>query len=84
MPLYYRKNSVMIEAIHFTGDNLDEIVEFTNGGARKREFDGRVIYFIDTLEESVILSIGDYVIKGVDGEFYTCRADVFEETYEKV
>ena len=39
---------------------------------------------IHTLEGDMIASIGDYIIKGVNGEFYPCKPDIFEKTYEKV
>ena len=38
---------------------------------------------IQTLEGSMIASVGDYIIKGVKGEFYPCKPDIFEMTYEK-
>ncbi len=40
--------------------------------------------YIDTLEGIMSTSIGDYIIKGVNGEFYPCKADIFEKTYEVV
>ena len=39
---------------------------------------------IPTLEGTMIASPGDYIIRGVQGEFYPCRADIFEQTYEPV
>lgn len=39
---------------------------------------------VKSLEGNVIASKGDYVVKGVKGEFYVCRQDIFEETYNKV
>ena len=39
---------------------------------------------IDTLEGSMFANLGDYIIKGVQGEFYPCRPDIFEQTYERV
>lgn len=40
--------------------------------------------FVATLEGSMFFDEGDYVIKGVHGEFYPCKGDIFEETYEEM
>ena len=40
--------------------------------------------YIQTLEGTMLASVGDYIIKGVKGEFYPCKPDIFEATYEKV
>ena len=68
----YRKKPVVIEAIQFTGDNCEEIKEF-----------GAYIV-IKTLEGKMIALPGDWIIKGVKGEFYPCKPDIFEKTYELV
>ncbi len=85
----YRKKPVVIEAIQFTGNNIVEIIKFmqerANGdksrylryNAKKGE------YFIPTLEGEYKLTEGDYVICGIKGEFYPCKPDIFEMTYEK-
>jgi len=85
----YRKKPVVIEAIQFTGNNIVEIIKFmqerANGdksrylryNAKKGE------YFIPTLEGKYKLTEGDYVICGIKGEFYPCKPDIFEMTYEK-
>jgi hypothetical protein len=84
---------VVIEAIQWTGDNLKEVIEFTgwHESARKlwswKEYEQIVAekgLKIFTLEGSLMANIGDYIIKGVKGEFYPCRPDIFEETYEPV
>jgi hypothetical protein len=76
----YRKKPVVIEAIQFdgTGDSFDEIDKFTNG---KMYVHDNIVY-IKTLEGDMIASIGDYIIKGVNGEFYPCKPDIFKKTYE--
>ena len=56
------------------------------------EFAGDAVYlniaeavvFIRTLEGDMKISNGDYIIKGVNGEFYPCKPDIFEKTYERV
>jgi hypothetical protein len=45
---------------------------------------GKPVLKIQTLEGDMIASIGDYIIKGIKGEFYPCKPDIFEQTYEKV
>ena len=84
----YRKKPVVIEAIKFTRKNFAEIEAFTNGKAYKmtteRTLNGRCFCYISTLEGEHIASEGDYIIKGVAGEFYPCKPDIFEETYELV
>ena len=79
----YRKKPVVIEAIRWTGANVDEVLGFilTKGEARRGL--NNVIY-IDTLEGTMAADKGDWVIKGVKGEFYPCKPDIFEATYESI
>ena len=84
----YRKKPVVIDAVKFTRNNWDEIKEFTNGTAHtltiERRIDGIATCIIPTLEGQHIATEGDYIIKGVQGEFYPCKPDIFEKTYEEV
>ena len=75
----YRKVPVVIEATQYTGDNFQELAEFVG----KYLVVGVGGTFIRTLEGDMLVSIGDYVIKGVSGEFYPCKPDIFEKTYEE-
>ena len=75
----YRKKPVIIEAIQWNGKNLTEIDNFV-GGSLKIEGSSLVIY---TLEGDMEASINDYIIKGVNGEFYQCKPDIFDKTYER-
>lgn len=77
----YRKKPVEIEAIQWKGNNLGELVGFV--GAKTIEMISKTPY-IKTLEGKMMLSEGDYIIKGVVGEFYPCKPDIFEQTYERV
>lgn len=85
----YRKNPVVVEAIQYTGDNIVEIIKFMQECARGDKtrylrFDAtRGEYFIETLEGKYILTEGDYIIRDIKGEFYPCKPDIFEQTYEK-
>ena len=76
----YRKKPVVIEAIQWTSDNLSEIDKFTQGKVKNHES----VLIIPTLEGDMEASIGDYIIKGVNGEFYPCKPDIFDKTYEEV
>lgn len=78
----YRKKPVVIEAIQWNGSNVFEIWnDFEDIPIRLKE-EGTLL--ISTLEGDHIASIGDYIIKGIKGEFYPCKPDIFEETYEEV
>ena len=76
----YRKRPVTIEAIQWLGTNLSEIDDFVGGSIANK---GTTLV-IHTLEGDMEASIGDYIIKGVKGEFYPCKLDIFAKTYEKV
>lgn len=85
----YRKKPVEIEAIQYPGWMTEEIKNFLGDSliseSRWGDEGGPVGYFIKTLEgTSYMLDRNDWVIKGVKGEFYPCKPDVFEKTYESV
>lgn len=75
----YRKRPVEIEALQWNGDNLEEIKEFTKDYATFCGLTGDLI--IETLEGSMIAKVSDYIIKGVNGEFYPCDSEIFRKTY---
>lgn len=77
----YRKRPVVIDAIQFTGSNVAVIAE-EFGLEWELGTGDRLI--IETLEGDMTCQAGDWVIKGVAGECYPCRADIFEATYEPV
>lgn len=87
-PKKYVKKPVEIEAILFTGNNAAEVMEFMN----QSYYDVSVYkgtnnifkIIIPTLEGNLEAKIGDYIIKGIKGEFYPCRKDIFDATYEEV
>ncbi len=81
----FRKKPVVIEAIQWTGKNGGEVAQFISGCPHTYTYDkkGAAIY-LDTLEGGHYASIGDWIIKGVKGEFYPCKPDIFEQTYEFV
>lgn len=77
----YRKKPVVIEAVQYDGFHTGYLNEFC--GDKIKEPVGE-LPFICTLEGNMKISKGDFVIKGVNGEFYPCKPDIFEKTYEKV
>ena len=85
----YMKKQVTIQAMEWTGENVEELEDFTEDQDNEkwfREFDeyGEQHLYIFTLEGSMKANIGDYIIKGVKGEFYPCKPDIFEMTYEDI
>lgn len=79
----YRKKPVVIEAVQFFDepDTICELDEFMNQTVISYE-QGRAMLRIDTLEGTMIAYEGDWIIKGVNGEFYPCKSDIFDKTYE--
>jgi hypothetical protein len=84
----YRKKPVIIEAIQFedNSDRIIEIHEFMGGDTIRVNYEDKDNPYlkIETLEGTMKASVGDYIIKGVNGEFYPCKPDIFEKTYERV
>lgn len=95
--MLYRKKPVIIEAIQWTGFNHRVMFDFLTYNQYVNDFiatygnnfyidhnkvEGGLI--IKTREGEHIASIGDYIIKGVSGEFYPCKPDIFNQTYEEV
>ncbi|MBF7023730.1 hypothetical protein [Staphylococcus kloosii] len=80
-----RKKPVEIEFIKFDGiDNAYDISEWAKGKIKykvSRKFNIGYMY-IETLEGTMTAELGDYIIKGVHGEFYPCKPDIFHKTYE--
>ncbi len=71
---------VTVEAIQWTGKNLEEIKWFCNGLASMRS---RNLY-IETTEGTSRASIDDYIVRGTQGEFYPVKPNVMKTKYEKV
>ena len=90
----YRKIPVVIEAIQWNGRNLKEIKDFVGESLEYEIYDAawragtgtppQTHMAIKTLEGEMQVSKGDYIIKGVHGEFYPCKPDIFAKTYELV
>jgi murein L,D-transpeptidase YafK len=87
----YVKKPVVIQACQWTGDNYEELKEFTNDQLFFKElaqntFNGAytVPIYVKTLEGDMQAPIGAYILRGIKGEFYPCAQDIFEETYMEV
>lgn len=94
----YRKKPVVVEAIQYKvvkeiackydvhkETNSMEIAVFMGERVQHVHFDERGEYIeIPTLEGTMRARVGDYIIKGANGEFYPCKPDIFEKTYELV
>jgi hypothetical protein len=91
----YRKKPVEVEAVLWTGKNHREMFDFLSGQSDKfvplsafgenfyidhKKVAGGLV--IKTLEGEHLASIGDFIICGVNGEFYPCKPDIFAKTYD--
>ena len=94
----YRKKPVIIEAIQLKSDSktIKECLEFMGQSVNedltieRNKFEDYCLIVnekgmkIPTFEGEMTASVNDYIIKGVKGEFYPCKPDIFEQTYERV
>ena len=93
----FRKKPVVIEAIQWTGGNFDAVYAFGGGDISSPEGIQRAKItchddrnaaaeplYVDTLEGTTRASVGDWIIRGIKGEFCPCKPDIFEATYEAV
>ena len=79
------KKPVVIEAIQYNGENIEAIEDFVGKKlSTVMASDVYVKLIIPTLEGNMKASKGDYIIKGIKGEFYPCKPDVFKSTYNVV
>ena len=88
----FRKKPVVIDAVRWTGSNLRDVIEFAglHPSASKwtwEEYEKVVALEglkIFTLEGPLMASVGDWIIRGVKGEFYPCKPDIFEASHESI
>ena len=85
----FRKKPVVIEAVQYTGNNITEVEKFVGKFVSFQQncTDDGGSHFsmvIETLEGNMKAIPKDWIIKGVKGEFYPCKPDIFEATYEAV
>lgn len=77
------KKPVTIQAIQWLGFNLEEVIEFTKplpGNMTMETLPDKL--FLNTPEGTMEAKMGDIIIKGISGEFYPCKPDIFEQTYD--
>ena len=81
----YRKKPVVVEAVQFlaTRESFDEILAMGLRNWKPGKM-GTDTFIIETLEGDHLVRKDDYIIKGVQGEFYPCKPDIFEASYERV
>ena len=77
----YRKRPVVIDACQWTGDNLSEVLTFV--GETRLPCDNEDRLYITTLEGGLWASVGDFIIRGLAGEFDSCKPDIFARTYAR-
>jgi hypothetical protein len=79
----YRAKPTIKEAIQYTGENLEEVMQFIGLDRTPPPIEGMTLV-INTLEGNMHAAVNDYIIKGIKGEFYPCKPEIFEASYEKV
>lgn len=90
MSAKFKKKPLTVEAIKWTSDNIDEVMKFIGYTCISDYFDGGQYCIgshgivINTLEGKMTASVGDFIIKGVKGELYPCKPDIFEAGYDRV
>lgn len=84
----YKKKPIVIEAIQFvdTTERIEEIFKFMNNETTRVDYSvyNHPAILIETLEGTMRAEENDYIIKGVNGEFYPCKSEIFLKTYDEV
>lgn len=78
---HYRTKPCEIEAVQWNGENQAEIANFIDDGSYSLILGD---LFITTLEGTMKANVGDYIIRGLRGEYYPCKPDVFVKKYEAI
>jgi hypothetical protein len=88
LPHLFKKRPVVVMARRFTNPNDIDLAAWCDGELiRNIDEDGQTTHAqidIATLEGVMSALVGDWIIRGVQGEFYPCRNDIFQATYEQV
>lgn len=80
----YIKLPIPIQAVQWNDDQISYFKLVKMGAIPHIEITGDGNLYIKTLEGRMKCPVGSYVIKGVHGEFYACKEEIFNQTYEKV
>jgi len=82
MPVYtYERVPVQVQALRYDGGNMEELKSFA-GDDIQTMADGEP--YVYTLEGTMIISVGDYVVKGIKGEFYPVKPAIFAKIYKMI
>lgn len=79
----FRKKPVVIDAVQWDGGNTADVSALGSARVFEHDFSTEELEII-TLEGKMIARKGDWIIKGIKGELYPCKPDIFEATYELV
>lgn len=83
-PKRYRKGPVEIEALQLDPQNAFDVLDEVGGELEMTDYGTPTALLIPTLEGIMRAEVGDYIIRGVEGEYYACKRRIFEKTYEEV
>ena len=78
---FYKNKPVIIEAVQWDGKNIYEVCRFLNQQAADVLINNEL--YIKTLEGVMHASVDDFIIKGINGEYYPCKPDIFNNSYDK-
>lgn len=78
----FRKKPVVIDAVQWTGNNRQDLIDFIPEDMILTPIGVGEPFDVGTLEGKHIASVGDFIIRGVKGEYYPCKPDIFAATYE--
>ena len=80
----YVKKPIPVSALQWTGENLEEIKAFcTDSNGQEKCFTNHIDLWIHTREGQLKAVFGDYIMKGIEGEFYPCGEQIFLKTYDE-
>ena len=82
-PKRYRKKPVEVEALKLDPHNAFDVLDQVGGELEMTDYGTTTALLIPTLEGIMRAEIGDYIIRGVEGEYYACKRRIFEKTYEE-
>lgn len=83
----FRKKPVEIQAIQWTGENVEALLQFVADDSMyfgMDQYDNITDLFISTLEGDMKANVGDWIIRGLKGEYYPCSNEIFIMSYDKV
>lgn len=83
-PKRYRKRPVEVEAVQLDPQNAFTVLDEVGGELEMTDYGTPTALLIPTLEGIMRAEVGDYIIRGVEGEYYACKPGIFEKTYEEV